>query len=59
MSEIALQAEITRKELRELQEQSGPDSTEVQQMRAVALEWISELQEDHRLAGIVPQAKSA
>jgi hypothetical protein len=59
MSDIAQQAEIVRRELREMEEQSGVDSAEVQQMRAVALEWIAELQEEQRLAGIVPGSKTA
>ena len=59
MSEIAIHAEAARRELRELEEQSGPDSAEVHQMRAVALEWIAELQEERRLDGTVPESKTA
>ena len=59
MSDIAQHAEAARKELRELEEQAGPDDPEVQQMRTVALQWIAELQEERRLAGIVPTSKAS
>ena len=59
MSEIAKHAEAARRELRELEEQAGPDDPVVQQMRAVALQWIAELQEEERLAGIVPTSKAS
>jgi len=59
MSSIASQAEAARRELRELEEQVGPDDPVVQQMRAVALQWIAELQEERRLAGIVPVSKAS
>jgi hypothetical protein len=59
MSSIAEQANATRRELEKLEEQLGPDDPTVEQMRKVALEWLAELQDEHRLAGIVPSSKTA
>ena len=59
MSTIAIRADETRRELRQMEEQYGPDDPAVQQMRAVALQWIAELREEHRLAGIAAEPKTA
>lgn len=59
MSSIAEQAHATRRVLHQLEERLGPDDPTVEQLRKVAMEWIAELNDERRLADIVPQSKTA
>jgi hypothetical protein len=59
MSSIAQRANATRRELRRLKEQSGPDDIAVQRMRAVAMRWIAKLQTEQRLSGLARKSNVA
>lgn len=45
--------------MKQLEEKLGADDPALQQMRAVALQWIAELQEERRQADRMPESKTA